>query len=63
MNSPFSLPRSAAIAVFAILISLLGACGQRGPLYLQAKPAPAPAATPAALPASTPASTPLPVTQ
>ncbi|NMM36616.1 MAG: lipoprotein [Glaciimonas sp.] len=75
VNSPFSLSRFGAIAAFAILISLLNACGQKGPLYLQTQPAPAsaatsaatsaaiPAATPEATPASKPANTALPADQ
>ncbi|MEO6352171.1 MAG: lipoprotein [Oxalobacteraceae bacterium] len=60
MKSFFSLSRFAAIAVVA---TLLAACGQKGPLYMQAKPASTPVATPATTPASTPASTAIPVTQ
>jgi len=63
VNFHFSLPRFGTIAVFAALISLLSACGQRGPLYLQAKPAPAATATPDATPAGKPAITPLPAAQ
>ncbi|NMM26304.1 MAG: lipoprotein [Glaciimonas sp.] len=46
------MSRFGAIAAFAILISLLNACGQKGPLYLQTQPAPASAATSAAIPAA-----------
>ncbi|WP_035625518.1 lipoprotein [Herminiimonas sp. CN] len=67
MNSFFSLPRCAAIAVFATLIGLLAACGQKGPLYLQTKPTSASAANPAATPTpaatGAPAGIPLPATK
>jgi predicted small lipoprotein YifL len=51
VNSIFSLSR---YIFLLIAIASLSACGQRGPLYLQAKPAP--------LPATAPASTTAPVT-
>ncbi|HEY8099185.1 MAG TPA: lipoprotein [Burkholderiaceae bacterium] len=49
MNSTFILLR--AISIIAVSISLLNACGQRGPLYLPSKTEPA--ATAPTQPAST----------
>ena len=46
VNFPFSLSRSIFRLIAIASLSLLTACGQRGPLYLQAKPAPLPASVP-----------------
>lgn len=54
VNSLFSLLRYISVLTAIASLGLLTACGQRGPLYLQAKPAP--------LPASVPASTSAPAT-
>ncbi|MEO8598670.1 MAG: lipoprotein [bacterium] len=68
MNSLSSLSRFGAIAVFVTLscLCLLSACGQKGPLYLQAEPVPAAAnavATPEVTTPGKPASTPIPAAQ
>lgn len=47
VNSIFSLLRYISVLIAIASLSLLTACGQRGPLYLQAKPAPLPASAPA----------------
>ena len=47
VNSLFSLSRPICLLIAIAALSLLTACGQRGPLYLQAKPAALPATAPA----------------
>jgi predicted small lipoprotein YifL len=41
------LPRLCALSTAAALLALLGACGQKGPLFLPPKPEPAAPAKPA----------------
>jgi predicted small lipoprotein YifL len=47
VKSIFDLSRLCAILIAFALAGLLGACGQKGPLYLPAKPQPAAPAKPA----------------
>ena len=47
VNAHFSLSRPISLLIAIASLSLLTACGQRGPLYLQAKPAPLPVTAPA----------------
>jgi len=61
VKRPFSLSRCTSVAAFAALITLLAACGQKGPLYLEAKRAPVSAPSPAVVPSTTPATTPAPL--
>jgi predicted small lipoprotein YifL len=51
VKSAFLPSHIRVIAILAVLISALSGCGQKGPLYLPAKPAPVPASTPAPAPA------------
>jgi predicted small lipoprotein YifL len=61
VKSTFNLPRLAAISIAIALTNLLTACGQMGPLYMPAKPAPA--ATPANTAIPAPAVTPVPASR